>query len=226
VQTVFNVLDANGRSDPRVAVDLPVHHLERYAQHEGPPQPFELRMPNDLQQEIISGEPNLKLCSWSFAEENGGFVTLALLYALRHIEGVDLRFVVIDVRTHHMQKGDMPSSNTTWHTDSERSFHRHSQHVNTIHYLFLSGPPFTEFVLDRNIPFDPRRLKQLPKFYAPAGKIIRYNSTELHRARYWPEAAPQWRYFFRASTFPEAPRRKDVFENKVYTGPTPCSRPR
>lgn len=206
MQTVFNVLDANGCSDPRVAIDV----TNRI----------------DLRQEVITQEPNLKLCSLPFTEENCGPLTRMVLETLYRIEGVDLRFTLIDVRTHLMQWGDMPSNNTTWHADSERSFHRHSQHVNTIHYLFLSGPPFTEFVLDRNIPFDPRRLRQLPKFYAPAGKIIRYNSTELHRARYWPEAAPQWRYFFRASTFPEAPRRKDVFENKVYTGPTPCSRPK
>lgn len=205
---IFNVLDADGRSDPRVATDpvVPIAHCTR--------------------QEAIETEPNLRLCSLPRTEENCGPITRMVLEMLYRVEGVDLRFVLVDVRTHHMQKGDTPSVNTPWHVDSERSFHNQSQHVNTVHYVFLSGPPFTEFIVDRNIAFNLQKLQQLPKFYAPAGKIIRYNSTELHRARRWTEAASQWRYFFRATTYPEAPRRRDLFENRVYAGPTPCSRPR
>jgi hypothetical protein len=207
VQTVFNVLGQRGLDDPRKPL---------YAMSPGLP-PL---------QETIVREPNLKLCSLPFTEECAGPITREVLQIFYCIPGIDLRFVVIDVRTHRMLKGDMPSNNTTWHADSERSFATQAQHIATVHHLFLSGPPFTEFVTMRNITFNPHALKSLPKFYAPAGQIVRYNSTELHRAQVWNYEEPGWRYFFRASVFPEAPRRGSIFENKIYPGPTPCSRPR
>lgn len=180
----------------------------------------------DLSEAAIRGEMNLKLCDAAHARAHGGALTLELIRAtgmLRSQIPTQLRpnFALYDVRTHYMQPGDIPSYNTGWHVDSERSFKRQIDHINTYHFLFLSGPPLTEFFTACDMEqLLPPELYGVDTFTAPAGRIIPYNSTELHRARPYRGDKPAWRYFFRATWFPKLPTRDDVFTNEVYTGPT------
>jgi hypothetical protein len=180
----------------------------------------------DWSEESIRGEVNLKLCDIVHTRVHCGELTLGLMHVTdlllsRIPKHLQPKVALYDVRTHHMQPGDIPSYNTGWHVDSERSFKHQVDHINTIHFLFLSGPPLTEFFLQQDMEqlLDPE-LYGVDTFKAPAGKIISYNSTELHRARMYRGDKPAWRYFFRATWFPKMPERDDVFANEVYAGPT------
>jgi hypothetical protein len=199
-----------------------------------PRKPFKLMgLPNavDLGQHAISQEMNFRLCAESFVLKQGGPITKAiqdcvcgLIFGSLHTGRIYKPGTVIyDVRTHYMQPGDTPSYALGWHTDLERGLYTMEDHLQTIHFTFLSGPPLTEFIVARNLDRTPsnRELeKPDTRFRVQPGVITTYNSTEIHRARPYEGAEPAWRYFFRATWFPKIPMRKGIFENAVYPGPT------
>jgi hypothetical protein len=183
-----------------------------------PHNPIDLVGPLTLTPEIISKEKNFNAATTTIAELQGGPITQTVLETLRKkcvFIDTYTYFTKITVRTHFIQPGEIPCHLKSWHNDFD--FGTDKERLRTINYLFLSGPPYTQFLTARELelPFDPSYVldswtkiitlvEPLPKFDAPAGQIVAYNATELHRAQPWLGSAPTWRYFFRATAFPNS----------------------
>lgn len=123
-------------------------------------------------------------------------LTWRILDALQEILGADFKHLQRPtVRTQFFMPGEHPWGRRGWHTDYQTLKSRQR-------YLFVSGPPLTEFLWKSNVSINggwgdvDREANLLPKFSIEPNRLITYDDDELHRGV--PATSSGWRYFFRA----------------------------
>lgn len=167
----------------------------------------------------IESEDMLFQCRTSFAWANGGEHTRAVLELLKQeIAPKIFAFLRIDTRVHMLMPGWYPCI-PGWHCDFMRVSDSGAQvpdakrDAEVQHYQLVTGGPEPEFIVDRNLHVEVDGDVRWRKVDAAMGaafgtpieanRIIYFDGNELHRGRPWRGEPGHWRYFFRASYFPE-----------------------
>jgi len=180
---------------------------------------------------LIEREPMLFQSNAEFSFNAGGPITKDVLDRLRACTPSKVfNKLRIDTRSHMLMPGFFPCI-PGYHCDFMQTTESGKQMMSTHdedieHYMFLSGPPSTEFIKDRNIVWDKdiftwkevsneMNSRKLETFKVPTGQLIKFNARELHRGT--PHEGPpgHWRYFFRATSLPEWHQDYGKFTNKI-----------
>ena len=183
----------------------------------------------------IECEPMLFQASFEFAMRHAGPFTAAILgnlYDVPHVEALR-----IDTRSHMLMPGWYPCI-PGWHCDFKRARDGlqvldSERDARVQHYQWISSGPLTEFAvgpiddscgddvrwcdgdavswkeIDTELSWHPPRVSQIPPQH-----IVTYDASALHRGVAWDGPPGHWRFFFRASHFPEGDQHR-VYANKV-----------
>ena len=181
---------------------------------------------------IIEREPMLYQANVDFAYGAGGPLTKTVLDNLRAMipqqEFADLR---VDTRSHMLMAGMYPCI-PGWHCDSflegdeQRRLYTPLDPLIT-NYMYLSGEPATLFLVGRDVecPVTERNhwgdvskwveAQGLATVAVPTGQLVRFQGNELHRGAPHTGSNGHWRFFLRATSFPEGHQQRRKWANKV-----------
>lgn len=186
--------------------------------------------PSDAQ---IEQEPMFYRASAHYAQRHGGPCTLRALYELARIMPPSLHGALrIDTRSHLLMPGDLPSRGG-WHcdfmqdTDYTTIASNPMRDVQVRHWMIVSGHPTPQFLRERSVrverdpnAFTWRDVDQAIDYeegvhpvWVEPWTISEFDGTELHRCTPWAGPGATWRWFFRASYFPEGTE----YANKIRT---------
>lgn len=187
----------------------------------------------DLDIQDIRGEREKMIYQGSigFARELGGSWTGQCLNILKDkLDEQDYKDLRIDTRVHMLKPGWFPCI-PGWHTDFIRRSEdgdlqfQPEQDKDVRHFALCSHQPTTIFLRNRNIELEDENWGDISRdietriqkrflnpFQVDPGNLIEFNSLELHKGTKCEQAG--WRYFFRATLFPEGDERRGEYANK------------
>ncbi len=185
---------------------------------------------------LIEREPMLFQAGVDFAYGAGGPLTKTVLDNLRAtIPRTKFDSLRIDTRSHMLMPGWFPCI-PGWHcdfmeTDEDGQQVANSFDAETHHYMYLSGEPATQFLQQRNIDWPENRCRWgdvsrkieeggnsgLRPYQIGTGQLIRFCGNELHRGMPHTGKTGHWRFFFRATSFPEGHKAQGIWTNKIRT---------
>lgn len=161
-------------------------------------------------------------------ENTNGMAHDALMKLKRYLTEEEFSRLSIDTRTHLLFRDHYPCI-PGWHCDfvsrNEAGIIEPNPELDAKvrHFLVVVGEPCPEFVAGHEIelPIETphwREVSQaveaaeLPRFAVESGTIYEFDATALHRGM--PATKTGWRWFFRATLFPEGDKRNGDFLNK------------